>query len=458
MTESSKKEIARVFELQHEHQKNLRATTYKERKAKLKKLLKAVYNRTDEIEEALYKDFRKSPSEAKLIEIYNLVREIKHAIRHLKEWMAPEQVYPAITFIGSKNRILFEPKGVVLVISPWNYPFLLAMNPIVSAVAAGNCVILKPSSKTPHTSKLLKSLLADVFEENEIAVFEGSGKTANLLLAHNFDHVFFTGGIEVGKSVMKSAADNLTCITLELGGKSPAIVDSTANLHEAAQNIIWGKFMNAGQTCVAPDYVLVNEKDESELLIQMEKAINKFYGDHNNIDEKSGICNVVDAKHSARLKALIKNAVKLGAEIKIGNTKNSKGNFISPIVLTGVKADAQILKEEIFGPVLPLLTYKDEEDILKQVSNNPHPLAMYVFSKRKKFVNKMITNIPAGGVTVNGVGTHFANSNLPFGGINNSGMGKYHGYHGFKELSNQKAMMKLPKYNALKLLYPPYNK
>lgn len=454
----SSTEITRIFTAQKEFQKQLRLTDYKVRKEKLKKLMNSVYTRSRDIEEALFKDFRKSSSEARLIEIYNLIKEIKHTIKHLKEWMKPEEVYPPITFLGSSNKILFEPKGVVLIISPWNYPFLLALNPLVSAIAAGNCAVLKPSGKTPHTSALIKDIISNLFEEKEVAVFEGGGKIAGMLLEHNFDHIFFTGGIEVGRSVMKSASENVTSITLELGGKSPAIIDRGADLHDAAQNIVWGKFLNSGQTCVAPDYILVHDDNEEELLKHLKNSVEKFYGTDISAGNSPDLCEIIDIKHAKRIKTLVKDAVKAGAEIKIGNENNHKGNFISPIVLRNILPGMQLMQEEIFGPVLPLVTYKTEEDIYDVITRNPNPLAMYVFSKSKKFINRMVSTIPAGGVTVNGIAVHFANPNLPFGGINNSGTGKYHGYYGFKEFSNQKAYMKLPKWNILKLLYPPYTK
>lgn len=457
MAEITKKEILRVFNLQKQNHNKIRLANYKQRKTKLKKLLTAVYSRTLEIEEALYKDFKKAAPEVKLTEIYLLVREIKHTVRHLKEWMEPEQVYPPLTLLGSKNRIIIEPKGIVLIISSWNYPFLLTLNPLVSAIAAGNCAIVKPSSKAPHTSALIKSILSEIFAENEVAVFEGGGKTAGILLEQKFDHIFFTGGIEVGKSVMKSAAENLIPITLELGGKSPAIIDAGANMHEAAQNIVWGKFLNAGQTCVAPDYVMVHQDDEELLLKQLEKSIRKLYGEDISRDNNPDYCDIIDAKHTERINQLVKDAVKKGAIIKIGNETNNKNNFIAPLVLTGIKPDMQLFKEEIFGPVLPIVTYKNSDDIYKTISLNQSPLAMYIFSSRKEFIKKMSNTLKAGGITINGIAAHFVNSNLPFGGVNNSGIGKYHGYHGFKTFSNEKAFMKLPKYHSLKLLYPPYN-
>ena len=457
MPESKKKEILRVFNLQKQNHHQVRTTTYQQRKVKLKKLLEAVYSESSEIEKAVYNDFKKPASEVKLTEIYPLVKEIKHALRHLKEWMEPEEVYPPITFIGSKNRIIYEPKGVALIISPWNYPVLLALNPMVAAIAAGNCVILKPSERTPHTSAILKKIVSNVFDEEEVTVLEGGKKTAETLLALPFDHIFYTGGGEVGKIVMKAAADNLASVTLELGGKSPVIIDKTVDLRDAATNIMWGKLLNAGQTCIAPDYALIHESKLEKFIAEIKNAIHRFYGDDAMMQESPDYCHIVSAPHFAKISELVKDAVRRGAKIEIGNNSSSKEKFISPTVLSNVDMNSQIMKEEIFGPVLPVITYKEKGDILNIVEANPKPLAMYIFSKSKSFIKEMTVSIPAGGVTVNGVITHFTNSNLPFGGVNKSGMGKYHGHHGFKTFSNEKAFMKLPKYHSLKLLYPPYN-
>ncbi|OGU61719.1 MAG: aldehyde dehydrogenase, partial [Ignavibacteria bacterium RBG_13_36_8] len=376
MVSPSKKEIYKVFELQRQNRISAARTTALERKLKLKMLLGAIYDDTEKIEKAIYADFKKPAAEVKLTEIYLLAKEIKYVLRNLNKWLRPRRVKPPITFLGSSNKIIFEPKGTTLIISPWNYPFLLAINPLVSAIAAGNCAIIKPSEKSPNTSRFIKNFISKLFPENEVAIFEGGKHTAEILLELPFDHVFYTGSSDVGKLVMKAASENLSSITLELGGKSPTIVDETADLANAAQSIVWGKFINAGQTCVAPDYLLIHQSIESKLIDLMVETVKKFYSNDGRSYRKSDYCGIVNEKHMVKINSLVKDAIRHGAKAELGNKKDK--HHFSPTILSNVSIDSKIMKEEIFGPVLPVLTYNDEEEILKIVSENPKPLSMYI--------------------------------------------------------------------------------
>lgn len=449
--------INKIFAGQVKNKSVVTQSSVKERKTKLKKLLKLVYERRTEIEEAIFADFGKPPQEVQLTEIYVLVNEIKNSLRKLKMWMKPVRVSAPLPFLGSSNKIMYEPKGVSLIISPWNYPFQLALSPVVAAVAAGNCAIIKPSEKSPNTSKLIKKIIKELFNENEVAVIEGGKETAKVLLELPFDHIFYTGGAEVGKIVMRAAAKNLTSVTLELGGKSPVIIDQTANLKDAASKIVWGKFINAGQTCIAPDYLLVHASIKKIFIKYLKESVNKYYCNLENISECSHYSGIINEKHVSKIKKLLKGSIEEGAKIEFGGESIDGKNFISPTILSSVSMDSQIMKEEIFGPLLPVIKYKDESDINIIIERNSKPLALYIFSKDKKFINRIIKQNPSGGAAINDVVVHYANVNLPFGGVNTSGMGKSHGYYGFKEFSNERGIMKQSKIPVLKMLYPPYN-
>lgn len=457
ITQREVNNIKKIFLLQLKNKATVAQSSANERSVKLKKLLNFIYKNRTEIEKTIYADFGKPPQEVELTEIYVLVNEIKHALRNLKRWMKPSGVPAPLPFLGSSNKIIYEPKGTSLIISPWNYPFQLALSPMVAAIAAGNCVIIKPSEKSPNTSKMIKKIVNKLYNENEIAVIEGGKETAKVLLELPFDHVFYTGGTEVGKIVMKAAAKNLTSVTLELGGKSPTIVDDTANLKDAAEKIVWGKFINAGQTCIAPDYLLVHSSIEKTLLKYLIEAVNKYYYNLDNISECPHYAGIINEKHALKIKKLLRNAVEEGAKIELdGGSINGK-KFIAPTILSNVSIDSQIMKEEIFGPLLPVIKYKNESDINKIIERNSKPLALYIFSKHKKFINRIIKENPSGGITINDVVVHYANVNLPFGGVNSSGMGKAHGYFGFKEFSNERGIMEQSKIPLLKMLHPPYN-
>lgn len=373
--------------------------------------------------------------------------------------MRPHPVRRIIALLSTKSWIQYEPRGVVLIIAPWNYPFELNVAPLISAIAAGNCVIIKPSELAKHTSILIVRMITELFPENEVAVFEGEKEVSIELLKHPFDHIFFTGSTAVGKKVMEAAAKNLSTVTLELGGKSPTIVDKSANLKDAAEKIIWSKFMNCGQTCIAPDYLLVHKSVSKQFSIHLKNSIQKFYVNSNTDSStfKDYAC-IINKNHYNRLKNVLEETVKSGANIDIGGELNENAKFISPTILSNISTDSKIMAEEIFGPILPIVEYEDTKEAIAFINKKPKPLALYIFCNDKITVDTILTNTSSGGVCINDAVIYFSQINLPFGGVNASGMGRAHGFHGFKTFSNEKAVLKQGRFSPLKLIYPPYTK
>lgn len=452
--------IQRIFEAQQANLQNLKNTNTKARRKKLKALKNLIFDNRTKIQEALYADFKKPAIEADISEIYPTTSEIKHAISHLSDWMEREEVDTPMTLLGSSAYIHYEPKGNCLVITPWNYPFYLAISPLVYAIAAGNAAILKPSEFTPHTSKLVKELLAQIFPENEIAVILGDHHVSSALLKLKFNHIHFTGSPMVGKIVMEAASKNLTTCTLELGGKSPTIVDETANINEAAKKIVWGKYLNEGQICIAPDYVLVHESKKTALIAAMKEEIHKKYGQDAEGRRGSGnIGRMVNAKHYSRVQNLAQNAVNDGAVVEIGGIYNDEDNYIDPTILSNVSKDSKIMQEEIFGPIMPMITFSSLEEAVKLINEKEKPLALYIFSKKEKNINFLLNNTSAGGTCINETILHITQPNLPFGGVNNSGVGKGHGKWGFVDFSNERSVLRqhFP-FGMSQMLHPPYNK
>ncbi len=446
-------EILTVFNLQKANAQNLANTNARERKAKLKNILDWTLSHENEIGEALYKDFKKNPSETNIGEILGVVGEIKHLIKHLNSWMKPQSVPTPLNMIGTSAHVRFEPKGICLIISPWNYPFNLSIKPLAQAIAAGNTVILKPSELTPNTSALIKKMLSELFNSNEIHVIEGDSTVSQILLEQPFNHIFFTGSPNVGKIVMTAAAKNLTSVTLELGGKSPCIVDETANITKSAEKIAWGKFINNGQTCVAPDYVLVHKSVENEFVSAMKNSIENMYG--NEVKQSADYCRIVNNRHFNRLNTLLIEAVEKGANISFGGQVDGSENYIAPTLLTGVDNSMKIMQEEIFGPILPIVSYSTNEEAVTHIKNREKPLAMYINSGKESNINYFIENSSAGGTVINDCVIHYGHTEIPFGGVNNSGIGKSGGIWGFTEFSNQRAVMR-QKFGTFKMIYPPY--
>ncbi|HYK04233.1 MAG TPA: aldehyde dehydrogenase family protein [Thermoanaerobaculia bacterium] len=449
LVHSTLDEIERIYDLQQRNRAAVGTTTAAQRIEKLKRLERTILDRRDEIRMAMWDDYRKPAAEVDLSEVYPVVSEARHAARHLRKWMKPKRVSTPLALLGSRSSVVYEPKGVVLIISPWNFPFNLTLGPLVSAIAAGNCVMIKPSEMTPASTACMKRILADLFDEDEVAVIEGDASVAEALLRKKFDHIFFTGSPAVGKIVMKAAAEHLTSVTLELGGKSPAIVDASANLTEAARRIAWGKFLNCGQICIAPDYALVHESVRDEFLAKLRASLDS----HGEASAARGW--LVNDRHAARVKRLIDTAVEQGATVVMGGT--GSGRDLAPTVLADVPPDAPVMQEEIFGPILPVITYRTLDEAFAIINAREHPLVLYIFSRTKSAVSEILRRTRAGGTTVNQTLVHFYQLELPFGGVGNSGVGKSHGFHGFEAFSNPRGLLeqKLP-YSAIELLYPPY--
>ena len=450
-------EIARIFKLQQAHQYTVAKTTARERKEKLKRLHKAILARKQDIRDALYADYRKHPSEVDLTEIFPVTSEIKHAVRHVAKWMRPHRVKTPLALLGSSSHIHYEPKGVALIIAPWNFPVNLVFGPLVSAVAAGNCVIIKPSEHTPHASAVAKSIVEEVFDESEVAVVEGGIETSTSLLALPFNHIFFTGSPAVGKVVMAAAAKHLASVTLELGGKSPTIIDETASVGAAARRIAWAKFTNNGQICIAPDYLYVHESKKDEFLAKLKENIESFYG----LDARrsDSYARIVNNGHYQRLSGYIEDAKQKGATVEYGGRTEGSEDYVEPTVLTGVDPSAAVMTEEIFGPVLPVYGYTSLDEPIDMINSKEKPLALYIYSRNQGNIDRIIQNTRAGGTCINHSLMHFFQNNLPFGGSNNSGIGKGHGFFGFEVFSNARGVFKqvLP-FSAIELMMAPFNK
>jgi aldehyde dehydrogenase (NAD+) len=434
----------------------LKKSSSAERIEKLKKLQKYMLAHQNELFDALYQDFRKSTSEVIIAELLGVKREIDHMVKHVNAWMKPQKVSTPLLLLGTQGHIQYEPKGLCLIIAPWNYPFNLAINPLVHAIAAGNAIIVKPSEMSEHTSAFIKKMITSLYDPSEVFCIEGDAQVSTFLLEQKFDHIFFTGSPAIGKIVMSAAAKHLTSVTLELGGKSPAIVGPTADMESIVQKIAWGKFLNNGQTCIAPDYVYVHEKVHFQFLAGLENAIQAFYNpDSKGIEKSKDYARIVNRRHFDRIVRLLDDAIEKGAKVIFGGELNPETNYISPTVLSQCTLDMAIMQEEIFGPILPVLTYRSEEEIINYLSHEEKPLALYVFSEDKTFTDYIIQNTSAGASVVNDCLIQFGHPSLPFGGVNNSGIGKSGGKFGFQEFSHAKSVL-VQKTNSLRFFYPPY--
>ncbi|WP_299776886.1 aldehyde dehydrogenase family protein [uncultured Formosa sp.] len=444
-----------IFDAQKANQFAVGNTTYKERIAKLKALKQAIeVDFKDQIREALYSDFKKPFLETDLTEIYPILSEIKHVTSELKGWMKRQKVTTPMALLGASSWYLYEPKGVCLIISPWNFPLNLTFGPLVSAIAAGNTVIIKPSELTPHTSQVMHAIISKLFPEHEIALVQGEVEVSTALLELPFHHIFFTGSPQVGKVVMKAASAHLTSVTLELGGKSPTIIDTSANLKAAATRIAWGKFVNNGQTCIAPDYVLIHEDVKDEFIQVFKTVIASYFG--RDAATSNAYARIVNDRHFERLQNHIENAKQLGAKIELGGHVQEADNFIAPTIISNVPEEASVLQEEIFGPILPIKTYTAITEAIDYINSKEKPLALYMYSKNKKQTQLVINNTRAGSTCINTNVLQYSNHYLPFGGSNNSGIGKAHGIFGFQEFSNMRSVLKQHTKGSIEFLFPPY--
>lgn len=421
--------------------------SYEYRIAQLKKLKAAILDRQEEIVQAARDDLGRPEFEG-YFEI-GVLAELSHAIKKLKRWMKPQRVGLPLAQLPGSAWIQSEPLGSVLIIGPWNYPFQLVISPLIGAIAAGNCAIIKPSEIAPATSKVVAELTEAIFPPHYVSVQEGGVEVAQSLLAEKFDHIFFTGGTRIGQIVMEAAAKTLTPVTLELGGKSPCIVDSDIKLEVAAKRIVWGKFLNAGQTCVAPDYLLVKEEIKSEFVATLKRVILEIYGE--DPSQSPDLSRMVSDRQFDRVVSLLE-----GEEIVVGGQHHKETKFIAPTVLDNVEQSAPIMQEEIFGPILPVLTYESIEEAISFVNKRPKPLALYIFSQDKSLQENVLANTSSGGVCINDVVLQLAIWDMPFGGVGNSGIGAYHGKHSFNTFSHQKSILRKPFWLDLDWRYPPY--
>ncbi len=421
----------------------------KARKGVLIQLKKLISTHEKELCDAINADFGKPYIESYITEIYTVLDEIDYHLKNLSSWMKPVSVGGSIVTFPSKNIIYKQPKGTVLIIGAWNYPVHLSLMPLVGAISAGNTAILKPSELAPNTSSKLKELFDNYFKPEILAVAEGGVEVSSELLSQPFDHIFFTGSTRVGRIVMKAAAENLVPVTLELGGKSPAIVHKDANLEVAANRIWWGKTINAGQTCVAPDYVLIHASLKDAFISASKNVLSSFYQNDYLVDKN--YTRIVNNSHFDRLHNLLQKSI-----VILGGISNKNKRFIEPTLVDASWSD-DIMKDEIFGPLLPLLTYENEKEIPHLLNKKTSPLALYMFTESKKFQDFIIQNVPFGGGCVNDTISHLGNHNLPFGGVGYSGMGSYHGKYSFDTFSREQGILKKPSWPDPDVRYPPYN-
>jgi len=451
---SLENKIDNSLRLQMIANKDIRSLKY--RKALIQKLLDWMTLNENLIKKTISKDFNKPELEIDLTEIWVCIKEAKYILKNLKSWMAKEKVSKTLPLLTTSSYIIRQPKGIVFIIAPWNYPFQLSVMPLLAAIASGNSVFLKPSEKTPNTSQLIKDMVSSLFEPQDVVVFEGGEEVVTPLLKKKFDHIFYTGGTDVGRIVMKKAAEQLTPVTLELGGKCPVLIDETANISEAADKISYFKFMNSGQTCVAPDYALVHEKIYEDFLAKIKKSILNFYGPTDNIKHNHDYGRIVNQNHAKRLITAINESLKLGDEIDCGGDFDESACFISPTIIRS-NFESFIMKEEIFGPVLPVLKYSGFDGAIVSINKLESPLVSYIFSKNKMNIGEFTEKTKSGAVCINDMSLHLIHDKLPFGGVGSSGIGRYHGKFGFDELSNIRPVIQNIDKSPLKILYPPYS-
>ncbi len=419
------------------------------RKKSLIQLLLSIQNHEEEITKALYDDFKKSAFESYLTEINYVISELKATIKNIDKWAKPQLVLPSLLNFPSTDYIYKEPFGKVLVIAPWNYPFQLALCPAIAAIASGNQVVIKPSELTPNTSKIIAKIISETFDTNHVEVIEGGIETSEKLLSQRWDYIFFTGSVAVGKVVAKTAAENLTPVTLELGGKNPCIIDETANIRLAAKRIVWGKFLNAGQTCIAPDYLLVHKKIKPQFIEYLKEEIQLAYSE--NPQNSPDYPRIVNEKNWNRLCQML-----IGETILFGGKTSVSDYYLEPTLIDEPKQNSLVMKDEIFGPILPILAFETEEDLEKIIKHYEKPLGFYVFSGNKKFAKKLMKNYSFGGGCINDTMIQFTNNRLPFGGVGHSGIGAYHGKRSFDIFSHHKAVVVKATWLDIPIRYAPY--
>lgn len=418
----------------------------------LRELKLSIEKYEDEIFEALHLDLGKNKVESYTTEVGFVYNSIEETIKNIKRWAKPKKVKTPIFLMPGKSFIISEPYGSVLIMGPYNYPFQLIIEPLVGVIAAGNCAVLKPSEMAPNVSKILSKIITKTFNDDYIAIVEGGIDTNTALLNSKFDYIFFTGSPTVGKIVMEAAAKNLVPVTLELGGKSPVIVDKNINVRSTAEKIVWGKTVNAGQTCVAPDYLMVHEDIKDLLIKEMKNVIKDFYGD--NVKESESLGRIINNRHFNRLKKILDTDRE---NIIYGGNYDEEEKYIDPTMIEVNDWNAACMREEIFGPILPIMTYKDIDSVISSINKQPKPLALYLFTSNRRIEKKVLAEISSGGVSINDTILHLANSNLPFGGVGSAGIGAYHGEESFRTFSHRKSVLKKSRIFSTTMMYPPYD-
>lgn len=429
----------RIFALQQSHQWEVKASTAEQRKDKLRKLKAAVEAHADQIMAAVKQDTRKPEGEIKVTEILGVLGNIQKNIDSLDAWMKPVEVTPSMN-PNDKARIVYEARGVCLILGPWNFPLGLTMGPLAAAIAAGNCCMVKLTDLCPATAAVAGKIIRQAFDEKEVALFEGGVDVATALLELPFNHIFFTGSTRVGKIVMAAAAKNLASVTLELGGKSPVIVDEGADVKKVAADLAAAKQFNGGQACISPDYVFVRESQKGALVEEFRARVKQnLYRDDGSI-KKDSIAQIVNEQNFTRIRKLFDDAVAKGAKIAVGGTLEQGDRTIHPTLLTDVTPEMQILQEEIFAPIVPIVTYRELDEVIGHITRGGKPLALYIYSNDRNNIERILSRTSSGGVTINGFFSHYLESQLPFGGVNQSGMGSYHGVFGFRAFSHERAI------------------
>lgn len=419
------------------------------RKERLKQLKKVIVAKEALISKALQLDLGKSEFESYVSEVGFILEELSSVRKNIDDWMAPKRVPTPLSLLPGKSVIYSEPHGVVLVIAPWNYPFQLCLSPLIGAIAAGNRVVVKPSEIASQTSLIIQEIIEDVFEEDEVIVVQGAVEETTELLNQRYDYIFFTGSTAVGKVIMKAAAEHLTPVTLELGGKSPCLIDESADLNTAARRIVWGKFLNAGQTCVAPDYILIHESLKESFIEKFKQTLHDFFG--SDIKQSTDYPRIINHKNFDRLISMMNQS-----KVKVGGDHDREARYIAPTLMDNIEWTDKIMEDEIFGPILPMISFKDINDIVPKILERPRPLALYFFGEDESTQDRILDRIPFGGGCINDTVIHLANPHLPFGGTGQSGIGSYHGEKSFLTFSHQKSVFKQMNKVDIPLRYPPY--
>jgi aldehyde dehydrogenase (NAD+) len=450
-------EIREIFKSQTENRWQISQSTAEQRKEKLLRLKSVILACEQELITALYKDFRKPAPEVYLTEIYPTLEEINFMVSRLSRWMRPQKVKTPFTLFGARTEIRYEARGVCLIMAPWNYPFQLLMSPLAAAIAAGNCVIAKPSEKAPATAALISQILQRTFSTNEVAVVEGGVEVSKKLLELPFDHIFFTGSTAIGRHVMKAAAEHLSSVTLELGGKSPVIVLEDADLEQTAEKIVWGKFLNAGQTCVAPDYIFVPESKGDALASLLKKRVESVFGPSQAKQlQCPDFARIVDTQAWERLKTIYHLTIDQGARVVTGGLFEAEEKFMAPTIIDHTPLESEAMRQEIFGPLLPILRYTDLEEVIRFLQSQDKPLALYIFGNNQLQIERLIRSTSAGGTLINHLILQLANPHAPFGGVGGSGQGSYHGFAGFRAFSHERTLMRQGRLSLSSWLFPPY--